>query len=413
MAETNQRQPRVLNVHLNQAEVGTLTLLPDDRTLFAFSESYIENPRRPALSQWFKTDLGELRTEEKLRGQATLPPFFSNLLPEGHLRQYLAQRLGVKPEREFFLLAALGQDLPGAVRVTTTDTIDDDQLTEHISVDGKDASVLRFSLAGVQLKFSAVAEPSGGLTIRADGAGGCWIVKLPSHSFVQVPEAEFSMLTLARQIGINVPACKLIPTNRVNGLPEGISTNPVMSLAIERFDRQDNGARIHMEDFAQVFGLYPNQKYDSASFDRIGSVILTECGEDDFVEFIRRLVFTVMTGNGDMHVKNWSLLYSDPRQPRLAPAYDLVPTVAYLPGDDLGLKLGGTKAFRELSISSFAKLASRTRASERLVLRTVQDTLTHITDAWLQIGGDLPLPRPVRTTLSAHMDMAISRLTED
>ena len=63
-------------------------------------------------------------------------------------------------------------------------------------------AVLRFSLAGVQLKFSAVMEASGGLTVPAGGMGGSWIVKLPSARFAAVPENEFAMLELARRAGI-------------------------------------------------------------------------------------------------------------------------------------------------------------------------------------------------------------------
>jgi hypothetical protein len=65
--------------------------------------------------------------------------------------------------------------------------------------------VLRFSLAGVQLKFSAVMEASGGLTIPAHGVGGSWIVKMPSTQFATVPEVEFVMLELARAAGLDVP----------------------------------------------------------------------------------------------------------------------------------------------------------------------------------------------------------------
>jgi serine/threonine-protein kinase HipA len=62
-------------------------------------------------------------------------------------------------------------------------------------------AALRFSLAGVQLKFSAVMEASGGLTIPAGGMGGSWIVKLPSNRFASVPENEYTMLALARAVG--------------------------------------------------------------------------------------------------------------------------------------------------------------------------------------------------------------------
>ncbi|MBI4532852.1 MAG: type II toxin-antitoxin system HipA family toxin [Candidatus Melainabacteria bacterium] len=409
MTNSTQTQPRILTVHLNEADVGTLTLLPDDRTLFAFSESYMTYAGRPILSQWFRTPLGELKTEEKIRSRATLPPFFSNLLPEGHLRDYLAKKVDVKPEREFFLIAALGQDLPGAVRVSAADTISDGQATQRIQSESDKRPVLRFSLAGVQMKFSAVMEPTDGLTIRADGAGGSWIVKLPSNTFSQVPEAEFSMLTLARRSGINVPEFKLVSTSSIKGLPPDINERMGDSLVLQRFDRRGDGTRIHMEDFAQVFGLYPSEKYENVSFDRIGFVILSECGEEDFVEFIRRLVFTVAIGNGDMHVKNWSLLYSDQRRPRLSPAYDFVPSILYLPGDDLGLRLGGCKAFRDVHERHFAKLASRAHASERVVLNTVRETLQRIADAWKETRNDLPLSKEMQTSLNVHMQSILAR----
>jgi len=83
---------------------------------------------------------------------------------------------------------------------------------------------LRFSLAGVQLKFSAVMEASGGLSIPAAGMGGSWIVKLPSARYKAVPENEFAMLELARRTGISVPENKLIDVASIRGLPEQAHT---------------------------------------------------------------------------------------------------------------------------------------------------------------------------------------------
>jgi serine/threonine-protein kinase HipA len=402
VAESKEKIPRVLNVQLNEVEVGTLTLLADDRSLFVFSESYIKDPQRPILSLWFKTPLGELKTEEKIRSQAMLPPFFSNLLPEGHLRQYLAKKANVKSEREFFLIAALGRDLPGAVRVGFAESLQDDEARAKTpSTKGK--GLLRFSLAGVQLKFSAIMEARGGLTIPADGIGGSWIVKLPSSSYAHVPEAEYSMLELAKHVGIIVPEFKLVPTKSVSGLPKDINERFGNSLVVKRFDRAPGGSRIHMEDFAQIFGMYPDQKYENASFDRIGFVILSECGEEDFLQFIRRLVFAVFIGNGDMHLKNWSLLYADTRTPRLSPAYDFVPSALYLPNDDLGLRLGGTKSFIEVTETNFSMLASRAHASEHMVLHTVQETCAHIKISWRELRKELPLTTEMKKALDRHM----------
>ena len=93
-----------------------LTLLPGDRTLFAFDDEYLGDPERPMLSLSFKDRFGGI-VAEQAPTRVRVPPFFSNLLPEGHLREYLAARAGVKDGREFFLLQVLGKDLPGAVVV--------------------------------------------------------------------------------------------------------------------------------------------------------------------------------------------------------------------------------------------------------------------------------------------------------
>ena len=117
MANTMPRMSsNVLSVLLNDVLVGSITRIADDRNLFVFDTQYSSNPSRPTLSLGYKAVDGGLVTDPEIR-RVRLPPFFSNLLPEGHLRRYLANRLNLKTQREFFLLAALGDDLPGAVRI--------------------------------------------------------------------------------------------------------------------------------------------------------------------------------------------------------------------------------------------------------------------------------------------------------
>ena len=172
----------ILRVRLGERAVGSITGLGGDRSIFTFDDDYAADPQRPTVSLSFKSATGHL-IDEPRSTQTRLMPFFSNLLPEGPLRNYLAERAGVKPAREFFLLWALGPDLPGAITVATEDG---QPLPPGAGPAGEDASarqsntVLRFSLAGVQLKFSAVEKASGGLTVPARGVGGDWIVKLPS-----------------------------------------------------------------------------------------------------------------------------------------------------------------------------------------------------------------------------------------
>ena len=165
-----------LGVYLRDRRIGIINRLAGDRHIFAFEQDYVDDPNRPTLSLSYKGQAGGLVTAVRPVGRR-LPPFFSNLLPEGHLRTYLAEKAGVKPEREFYLMAVLGGDVAGAVTIKPMDGggRDEDQLhhdDDHHDEDQEQKGVLRFSLAGVQLKFSAVTEASGGLTIPAHGVGG-------------------------------------------------------------------------------------------------------------------------------------------------------------------------------------------------------------------------------------------------
>lgn len=396
---------RVLDVLLHDRQIGTLTRLPDDRVLFAFAEDYVDDPERAVLSLSFKDAFGALITDVAPT-RTRLPPFFANLLPEGAMRDYLAERARVDPEREFFLIWVLGRDLPGALRILPADRQslpeeDDEARPRGGREDG--GGVLRFSLAGVQLKFSAVRNAAGGLTVPAQGVGGSWIVKLPSTVHSGVPENEFAMMELARRVGIDVPRTKLVPTGDIKGLPKGVETMEGRALAVERFDRVGDGG-VHIEDFAQVFGVYPERKYAKASYRSIAKVLWVETGEAGVAEFVRRLVFTALIGNGDMHLKNWSLIYRDGRAAQLSPAYDLVSTIGYIENDRLALNFTDSKEFRSLTKPEFARFAAKAGLPEKLTLDTMHDSVARFRGAWRN-SADLALPPRLRRAIQAHLEI--------
>ena len=395
----------VLSVLLYGKPIGTLTRLSGDRTLFAFNDSYIADKNRPTLSLQFKDDLGNLITDFN-PVRTRVMPFLSNLLPEGPMRSYLAERAGVNPAREFFLIWALGEDLPGAISIQPTDgeawPSDADGGLEAPGQDAR-ANALRFSLAGMQLKFSTIQGARAGLTIPARGVGGSWIVKLPAREFEGVPENEFSMMTLARLVGIDVPAVKLVDVSDIENLPGGIGTLKGQALAIERFDRLSDGTRVHIEDFAQIFGLYPEDKYRKASSMNIATVIGAECNGADIAEFVRRLTFNMLIGNADMHVKNWSVMYPDTRHAVLAPAYDFVATIAHIPDDTAALKLSRTKRFDGFSEDQLSHMAARARLPEKIVLDTARETVALFHDRWQAEKNNLPLAADTVKAIEAHM----------
>ena len=208
-------------------------------------------------------------------------------------------------------------------------------------------------------------------------------------------------MTLAREVGIIVPRIELVDVAAINNLPAGMERIGGKALAVERFDRLGDEA-IHIEDFAQVFGVYPDDKYQRASYRHIAAVIAAESGEDDMAEFIRRLTFNTLIGNADMHLKNWSIIYPDRRHAALAPAYDLVSTIAFLPDENAALKFSRTRKFREFTEDELAHLAAKALMPEKLVLDTARETAAMFRERWQALKNDLPLTEDMIAALEAH-----------
>jgi len=261
-----------LKIKLGNRLVGTITNVVTDKNIFVFDPGYVEDERRPVLSLSYYDIERKLITRPR-EVQRRLPPFFSNLLPEreGVLRDYLAQRGGISPEREFPLLWLVGADLPGAVIAEDSEGQPLPPPEEKSETrEANKEEVLRFSLSGVQLKFSAIGRGGRQLRIPAQGRDGQWIVKLPSPRFSKVPENEFAMMTLAKDVGIDVPEFGLIAVGSIANLPPEFAENKTNAYFIRRFDRGPDGERIHAEDFNQIYGQYPERKIRGARIHRNG-----------------------------------------------------------------------------------------------------------------------------------------------
>jgi serine/threonine-protein kinase HipA len=399
-----------LSVHLHGRQVGVITRLAGDRQLFAFEQDYLDDSNRPTLSLSFKGRTADIVTFVPPVARR-VPPFFANLLPEGPLRAYLAEQAGVNAEREFFLLAVLGEDLAGAAVVTPLEGHSGAEPDDGHEREERQDGALHFSLAGVQLKFSAVMEAAGGLTIPAHGVGGWWIVKLPSMQFPSVPENEYVMMELARAVGIAVPAIRLVPLEEIRGLPKNAARLKGNALALERFDRAPGGRRIHMEDFAQVFGLFPERKYQERSYANLAAVLWAETGEEGAYECVRRLVFSMLTGNADMHLKNWSLLYPDGRTPALSPAYDLVATLPYIPGDRMALSFGESKNLNEITKDQVRRFTDTAGLPMKPVWDIVRETVERTVAAWKTLARKELLPADIHGVIDNQIQMVAASST--
>lgn len=392
-----------LDVLLNDVKVGTIVRTPGDFNAFSFAESYRETGGFPVLSLSFRAATGGLRKDPKPVARA-LPAFFANLLPEDKLREAMEKHHAgsVRAGNDFDLLVALGSDLPGAVRVVPSDgTV--------MRLDNLPASKpkARFSLAGVQMKLSVIKNTGkgGGLTLPLGDDQGSYIAKFPSTSFPGVSENEYANLALAEAIGMEVPERELVEQSEFEGIPKEFETlSAGKVLLVKRFDRGANGERIHIEDFAQVFGVYPSRKYEGAAYHDIAAALNVAVSSTAALEFVRRLALAATTGNGDMHLKNWSLIYRETGdKPQLAPVYDVLSTVPYIPADAMALSLAGERHFKALNVQRWKAFSNRARLPEAAVLGAVVDTVELVNQLWWSLPDRKVVPAKVLERIDTHV----------
>ena len=393
-----------LHVRIGDVTVGTLAHLSGDRITLIFDADYVRMTDRPTLGLSFLDDVGGIIEDQPVTTRKA-PPYFANLLPEGHLRVYLADLADVNETRDYPLLYLTGGDLPGAVRlIPTRDWTSDKDAVQGGSLD--DSSVLRFSLAGVQMKFSAVMEAKGGLTIPAQGSGGDWIVKLPSAHFPGVPENEYSMMSIAASVGIETPEVRLVPMRDIQGVPKVAADSSLAdanALAIRRFDRDRGTSGSTPRTSRKIFKQYPDKKYRRRSYANIGRVLAIYAGDRAVDQFARRLMYSALIGNADMHLKNWSLIYRDGVNPELSPAYDMLSTVAHQSDPTMGLRLGKAKRWDALTLDDFSRLADGMGVNSADVLEPVNETIEIFRSKWERLAKDLPVSQQVSEAIEEQL----------
>jgi serine/threonine-protein kinase HipA len=402
-ASSDPRSISSLDVVLNDERVGTIVRTPGDFNAFSFEGSYRETGGFPVLSLSFRAATGGLRKDPKPVARA-LPAFFANLLPEDKLREAMEKHHAgsVRAGNDFDLLVALGSDLPGAVRVVPSDRAIA-RLDNLLAPKPK----ARFSLAGVQMKLSVIKNTlkGGGLTLPLGDAQGAYIAKIPSTSFPGVSENEYANLALAEAIGMEVPERELVEQSELEGIPKEFETlSDGKVLLVRRFDRGANGERIHIEDFAQVFGIYPSRKYEGAAYHDIAAALNVAISPTAALEFVRRLALAAITGNGDMHLKNWSLIYRGVgATPQLAPVYDVLSTVPYIPADAMALSLAGERSFKALSVQRWKAFSNRARLPEAAVLKAVAETVERVNGRWWSLPERTVVPAKVLERIDKHI----------
>lgn len=403
----------------------------------SFDESYIRNPARPTLSLSYQGAdeaatqqiLASARDARLVRTDGRWPAYFQNLLPEAHNRERLARERGCSPEDEFELLAAAGHDLMGALEVEPVPGQDGipDVVRHWHTTQGLDVLEPGFvedpvqdaaSLPGVVTKFSAVHDGRR-YTVHRRGAAGSVILKLPTTAHPDLVANEYAGYQLCRALGLQCADARVIDRAEAQ-LPDHLPFEQI--LAVQRFDHLAGGARVHMEEFNQVLGYTPRQKYgrsaaahgalhDWATMLRVLNRLSRQPVQDTR-EFLARMVAFILMGNTDAHLKNWALVYPDGRLPQLAPLYDPVCVAAFfegLPESHYGMNRAIDRTLRALTwddMAALIKSAGLLRAPRHLAL--LRDTVRQARAAWPALLEDAPasMQRAVAARLAGGVAVA-------
>lgn len=205
----------------------------------------------------------------------------------------------------------------------------------------------KMSIQGVQPKLSVKLDVRKEVFEVVD-RGGEYIFKPQNAMYPELPENESLTMKLAATAGIEVP---------LNGMV--YSSDGRFTYFVKRFDRYGKNKKVSVEDFAQLGGMSRETKYDY-SMEKLVPLIDRFCTFPaiEKVKLFRRTVFNFLTGNEDMHLKNFSVIIRDDKI-ELSPAYDLLNTTIALsnPKEEVALPVGGRKnsLTRELLVDYFGK----------------------------------------------------------
>lgn len=373
-----------------------------------FERSWAEQLGRPVLS------LGALSWRIPIARlfPGRLPPFLTNLLPErdGAMRRRIARTAALDEKDDVAFLGFVGHDMSGAITVEDADApARSSRVIEDGSAYPAEAARLRASFGGIQPKFSV--DRSDRLTVLARGRRGRWILKVPDATRLDLARAEYAAMEWARRVGFEVPALEIIDPREVENIPPDAVERIPEALLVRRFDRTDAYEPVHMEEVASALGMHPEEKYAELKtrhpeyhLVHVGRLVRRFTGEQGLETFLRRVVFDVMVGNGDAHLKNWAFLFPDRRNARLAPAYDIVPTMLYGYPPELALHFAGGRTFRSIDMQRVRLFAQKVGASPDALERAARETVDAATSTFDDAMAAASFPDDKRSKLRAHWE---------
>lgn len=406
-----------------QVLAGTISGESTESAVFVYNRDYANNRIPISLSLPIRT---EPFSPEETR------VFFDGLLPEGFTRKSVARRLHLDEEDYLSILEGLGKECIGAIRIVPDEESGQDEaFYKSLSMD----DVKRLAEEGATRSAEIVVNSHLSLTGASGKVGlyfseedGCWyqpfgtapsthIVKQSHVRLSNIVENEQLILLTAAKAGIPTAKSFIIRTpgdanasNRAKNAedaPSHTEEDKDILLATKRYDRDLSHPasildglrvplRLHQEDFAQALGIPSSEKYEHPGAHYLEKMfrLLRDSSADpmrDQLSLLDLLIFDVLIGNSDNHIKNLSLLYSpDLRSLRLAPAYDLVCTAVYTNGpSEMSIAIAGELDWNRIDRTTFADASSEIGIRKAVILREYDRLQKEIPAALEQSADEL------------------------
>lgn len=221
-----------------------------------------------------------------------------------------------------------------------------------------------------------------------------YILKPQTEDYRAMPESEYLVMSMAQKAGINTVPFAMIKDFKLENFA-------YITKRIDRVMPVKNGEEMKMlamEDFCQLDGKLTENKY-IGSYERCGKIISKYSSQPgiDKSEFFLRLVFCYVSGNSDMHLKNFSLI-ENPNRPgeySLSRRYDLLPVNVILPADteETALTLNGKK--KNLRKKDFMALAFNMKLDEKIATRLLKKIVS-MKDIFLKMTEQSLIPNDMR-----------------
>ena len=238
---------------------------------------------------------------------------------------------------------------------------------------------------------------------RVTVKGATHIVKgWNSNEYPHLADNEFFCMNAARRSGLEVPEFTLSENNQF--------------LVVKRFDVTEEGEYLGFEDFCSLNGIGTAEKYDG-SYEklakRIRQFVSPELQASALAVYFRSLTLSCIVRNGDAHLKNFGVLYTASDKPvRLAPAFDIVSTTAYIRRDTLALTLDGSKRFPAAKkLIAFAKMHCNLQpAKAKLIIEEVADAVAETIAGLRQHTLDFADFKPVGEAMLREWNEGLSAI---